>query len=72
MSEEFESASEGADSTPDSAENSVPDPLDEELADLVDQVGPISKEAELLADLPPPIALNASYSLRCSLSDSTE
>lgn len=51
MSEEFESASEGADSTPDSAENSVPDPLDEELADLVDQVGPISKEAELLADL---------------------
>jgi len=27
------------------------DPIDQELADLVDQTGPISKEAELLADL---------------------
>lgn len=29
----------------------VPDQLDQELADLVDETGPISKEAELLADL---------------------
>jgi molecular chaperone GrpE len=43
MSEEFESAPENAD-TP-------VDPIDAELADLVDEVGPISKEAELLADL---------------------
>ncbi|NBT49443.1 MAG: nucleotide exchange factor GrpE, partial [Actinobacteria bacterium] len=43
MSEEFESAPEGADSPS--------DPLDQELADLVEEVGPISKEAELLADL---------------------
>ena len=43
MSDEFESAPEGADSSP--------DPIDQELADLVDEVGPISKEAELLADL---------------------
>jgi molecular chaperone GrpE len=42
MSDEFESAPEGAGST---------DPLDQELADLVDETGPISKEAELLADL---------------------
>jgi molecular chaperone GrpE len=32
-------------------ESSVSDELDQELADLVDQTGPISKEAELLADL---------------------
>ena len=43
MSDEFESAPEGA--------GSPADPLDQELADLVDQVGPISKEAELEADL---------------------
>ena len=43
MSEEFESAPEGADSPS--------DPLDQELADFVEEVGPISKEAELLADL---------------------
>ena len=42
MSDEFESAPEGAGST---------DPLDQELADRVDETGPISKEAELLADL---------------------
>ena len=43
MSDEYESAPEGAD---------LPaDPLDQELADLVDEVGPISKEAELEADL---------------------
>lgn len=29
----------------------TPDQLDQELADLVDETGPISKEAELLADL---------------------
>lgn len=29
----------------------APDQLDQELADLVDETGPISKEAELLADL---------------------
>jgi molecular chaperone GrpE len=29
----------------------VQDPVDQELADLVDETGPISKEAELLADL---------------------
>jgi len=40
--EEFESAPDGAGSA---------DPLDEELANLVEEVGPISKEAELLADL---------------------
>lgn len=43
MSDEFESAPEGA--------GSPADPLDQELADLVDQVGPISREAELEADL---------------------
>jgi molecular chaperone GrpE len=30
---------------------STSDPIDQELADLVEQTGPISKEAELLADL---------------------
>jgi len=34
-----------------SAENAPVDPIDAELADLVDATGPISKEAELLADL---------------------
>jgi molecular chaperone GrpE len=33
------------------AENAPVDPIDAELADLVDATGPISKEAELLADL---------------------
>jgi molecular chaperone GrpE len=32
-------------------EGELPDQLDQELADLVDETGPISKEAELLADL---------------------
>ncbi len=32
-------------------EGDLPDQLDQELADLVDETGPISKEAELLADL---------------------
>jgi molecular chaperone GrpE len=31
--------------------SSEPDAIDQELADLVDETGPISKEAELLADL---------------------
>lgn len=35
----------------DSAGDSPVDPIDAELADLVDATGPISKEAELLADL---------------------
>ena len=34
-----------------SADNAPVDPIDAELADLVDANGPISKEAELLADL---------------------
>ena len=34
-----------------SADNAPVDPIDAELADLVDSTGPISKEAELLADL---------------------
>jgi molecular chaperone GrpE len=34
-----------------SADNAPVDPIDAELADLVDATGPISKEAELLADL---------------------
>ncbi len=34
-----------------SADNAPVDPIDTELADLVDSTGPISKEAELLADL---------------------
>jgi len=34
-----------------SADNAPVDPVDAELADLVDATGPISKEAELLADL---------------------
>ena len=37
--------------TNDGAENAPVDPIDAELADLVDATGPISKEAELLADL---------------------
>ena len=48
MSEEFESGSKG----PDSPEHNTPlDPIDAELQDLVEETGPISKEAELLADL---------------------
>ncbi len=38
-------------STDASADNAPVDPIDAELADLVDATGPISKEAELLADL---------------------
>ena len=38
-----------ADSNVDGANS--PDELDKELADLVEETGPISKEAELLADL---------------------
>jgi molecular chaperone GrpE len=38
-----------APSNPDRAE--TPDAIDQELADLVEETGPISKEAELLADL---------------------
>ena len=38
-----------ADSNVDGANS--PDELDQELADLVEETGPISKEAELLADL---------------------
>lgn len=34
-----------------SGQEETPDQLDQELADLVDETGPISKEAELLADL---------------------
>ena len=34
-----------------SADDAPVDPIDAELADLVDATGPISKEAELLADL---------------------
>ena len=37
--------------TPEGAEESAPDQLDQELADLVEETGPISKEAELLNDL---------------------
>ena len=43
MSEENESVPNGADSPQ--------DPLDAELQELVEETGPISKEAELLADL---------------------
>jgi molecular chaperone GrpE len=39
------------DSADASADNAPVDPIDAELADLVDATGPISKEAELLADL---------------------
>ena len=45
-------AAQNADASTDaSAENAPVDPIDAELADLVDANGPISKEAELLADL---------------------
>lgn len=38
--------------TPDQVGSESPsDPIDQELADLVEETGPISKEAELLADL---------------------
>ncbi|MFM2185143.1 MAG: hypothetical protein RIS55_791 [Actinomycetota bacterium] len=41
-----------ADASADASEGDAPvDPIDAELADLVDSTGPISKEAELLADL---------------------
>ena len=43
MSDENESVPEGADSPQ--------DPIDAEFAELVEETGPISKEAELLADL---------------------
>jgi len=60
MTEEFnndEAAAQGenpeaaASAASESADNAPVDPLDAELADLVDETGPISKEAELLADL---------------------
>jgi molecular chaperone GrpE len=45
-------AAQNADASSDaSADNAPVDPIDAELADLVDATGPISKEAELLADL---------------------
>jgi molecular chaperone GrpE len=47
MSDKFESGPEG----PDSPDNTPLDPIDAELQDLVEETGPISKEAELLADL---------------------
>ncbi len=37
--------------TPEETPESAPDQLDQELADLVEETGPISKEAELLNDL---------------------
>ena len=37
--------------TPEEPPESAPDQLDQELADLVEETGPISKEAELLNDL---------------------
>ena len=40
-----------ADSAPDSEHPDTADSVDQELADLVDDMGPQSKEAELLADL---------------------
>ena len=60
MSDEFENgeaAAQGENSdaaaaaASESADNAPVDPLDAELADLVEETGPISKEAELLADL---------------------
>ena len=39
------------DQTPEETPESAPDQLDQELADLVEETGPISKEAELLNDL---------------------
>lgn len=54
MSEENLSAEENQpdQASEDSATEATPvDGIDQELADLVDQTGPISKEAELLADL---------------------
>jgi len=51
MSNEFEQPEGEEQSSPSAAEQSPSDPLDAELADLVDATGPISKEAELLADL---------------------
>ena len=52
MSDEFnkdEAAAQGE--NPEAEASAAQDPLDAELADLVDATGPISKEAELLADL---------------------
>jgi len=43
--------SDAAGATSESETNAPQDPIDAELADLVDATGPISKEAELLADL---------------------
>jgi molecular chaperone GrpE len=59
MSDEFENGeaaaqgenSDAAAAASESADNAPVDPLDAELADLVEETGPISKEAELLADL---------------------
>lgn len=48
---EPESLTEGTEETDESTASAPSDPLDEELADLVEATGPISKEAELLADL---------------------
>jgi molecular chaperone GrpE len=45
-------ASQNSDASADASADYAPvDPIDAELADLVDTTGPISKEAELLADL---------------------
>ncbi len=61
MSEDYESTearaeesvdTEGSPDSKGSSEQATPmDPIDQALADLVDETGPISKEAELLADL---------------------
>lgn len=51
-SAESKQADAASDAAADAAGDSAPvDPIDAELADLVDATGPISKEAELLADL---------------------
>ncbi len=58
MSDEFREESEAAESAEaasaaaaDDVAAETTDAIDQELADLVDETGPISKEAELLADL---------------------
>jgi molecular chaperone GrpE len=50
-SESIHDASQSLDSETPSGSEAPQDPLDAELADLVDETAPISKEAELLADL---------------------
>ena len=50
-SDSIHDASQSLDSDTPAGSEAPQDPLDAELADLVDETGPISKEAELLADL---------------------